>query len=46
MVKEKEVVRKVFTLWERLECVSIGRKKKGKGKKKRGKQDNLKKDFV
>ena len=46
MVKEKEVVRKVFTLWERLECVSSGGKKKVKGKKKRGKQYNLKEDFV
>ena len=46
MVKEKEVVRKVFTLWERLEFVSSGGKKKAKGKKKRGKQEKMKEDFV
>ena len=35
MVKEKEVVRKVFTLWERLEGVAYAGRKKKQGKKKK-----------
>ena len=40
VVKEKEVVRRVFHLWERLGDVASGGKKGQKGKKKYGQQNN------
>ena len=46
LVKEKEVVRRVFHLWERLVDVASGGKKGEKGKKKYGNQNNKKEVFV
>ena len=46
LVKEKEVVRKVLNLWDRLVGVSSGGKKGKKGKKKYGQQDKKKEQFV
>ena len=46
LVKEKEVARRVFHLWERLLDVASGGKKGKKKKKKYGNQNNKKEVFV
>ena len=46
VVKEKEVVRRVFHLWERPMDVASGGKKGKKGEKKYGKQNNKKEVFM